>query len=97
MSEKELLKALEDDARSECTAILENARRDADAVTKEAINELEKVKQRRLEQAKTSMQAERVRRLANAKLYAREVIIRERQFAAAKILDEVNNRLKELR
>jgi len=97
MSEKELLKALEDDARSECTAILENAKRDADAITKETIDELEKVKQRRLEQAKTSMQAERVRRLANAKLYAREVIIRERQFAAAKILDEVNNRLKELR
>ena len=55
MSEKELLKALEDDARSECTAILENARRDADAVTKETIDELEMVKQRRLGQAKTSM------------------------------------------
>jgi len=35
--------------------------------------------------------------LANAKLYANEVILKERQLAVAKILDEVNNRLKELR
>ena len=97
MSEKELLKALEDDARRECTAMLETARREADAIIKEVTEKMEKVKKEKFEQAKASMQSDRARRLTNARLYAREVMLKERQLAIAKIFDEVGNRLKELR
>ena len=97
MSEKELLKALEDDAGRECTAMLETARREADAIIKEVTEKMEKVKKEKFEQAKASMQSDRARRLTNARLYAREVMLKERQLAIAKIFDEVGNRLKELR
>lgn len=97
MSEKELLKALEDDARRECTAMIESARIEADEIISEATGKMEKVKKEKFGKAKASMQLNRAKMLTNARLYAREVMLKERQLAVAEILDEVSNRLKQLR
>ena len=97
MSEKGLLKAIEDDTRRECAVMLENAQKEAEAIVKTAIEQQERLNRERLKKAEVYLEKERVRMLANAKLYANEVILKERQLAVAKILDEVNNRLKELR
>lgn len=97
MSEKGLLKAIEDDTRQECAVMLENAQKEAEAIVKTAIEQQERLNRERLKKAEVYLEKERIRMLANAKLYANEVILKERQLAVAKILDEVNNRLKELR
>ncbi|MBI3752702.1 MAG: hypothetical protein HY266_01490 [Deltaproteobacteria bacterium] len=97
MSEKELLQSLEEDTKRECDAMLENARREAEITEKRAAEEMGKVKEQRLEQTRTSLKLERVKRLAGARAYANEVLLKERQRAAAKALDEVNAGLHELR
>lgn len=97
MSEKELLQSLEEDAKRECDAMLENASREAEITEKKAAEEMEKLKEQRLEQTKASLKRERVKRLAGARAYANEVLLKERQRAVAKALDEVNAGLHELR
>lgn len=97
MSEKELLKILEEDTRRECAAILENAGQEAEAIVKAAIEGQERFEIERLENAKASMDSERVRMLANARLYANEVILKERQFAIARVFEKASDRLKRVR
>lgn len=97
MNEKELLKALEEDARRECASIIENAQKEADSIIKSASEELENLKKERLLQAKASLEIERIRRLAEARLRANEIILRERQLAITKVLDAAAKRLKEAR
>src|SRR3990167_4762919 len=93
MGEKELLKALEDDARRECNAIIENTLAEADAIIKTAIEEMEKKKKEGLETIKACMQMERTRRLADARLYAREAILKERQAGINRVLEKTRDRL----
>lgn len=97
MSEKGLLKAIEDDTRRECASIIENAQKEAEGIIKKATEELEKVKRERLEQAKASLQEEKIKRLADARLYVNEVILRQRQLAVTKVFECVVERLNELR
>lgn len=97
MLEKELLKTLEEDARRECASIIEDAQKEADDIIKKAAEKLEKMKRERLEQAKASLQKERIKRLADARLHANEIILRQRQLAITKIFEGVAERLSELR
>lgn len=97
MAEKELLKTLEEDTRQECASIIENAQKEADDIIKKAAEELEKVKRERLEQVKASLQKERIKRLADARLHANEVILRQRQVAVTKVFECAVKRLNELR
>lgn len=96
MGEKELLKALEDDARRECDAIIENTLAEADAIIKTAIEEMEKKKKQGLETIKACMQMERTRRLADARLYAREAILKERQAGINRVLEKTRDRLGDI-
>lgn len=96
MGEKELLKALEDDARRECDAIIENTLAEADAIIKTAIEEMEKKKKEGLETIKARMQMERTRRLADARLYAREAILKERQAGINRVLEKTRDRLGDI-
>src|SRR3972149_5120077 len=96
MGEKELLKALEDDARRECNAIIENTLAEADAIIKTAIEEMEKKKKEGLETIKACMQMERTRRLADARLYAREAILKERQAGINRGLEKTRDRLGDI-
>lgn len=97
MNEKKLLQAIEEDTRKEYEAILKNAGIEAEAIVKAAEEEMEKVKEQRLEQAKAFLHQERLKKLAGAKMYAAEVLLKERQAMAAKALNEVNVELKRLR
>lgn len=96
MGEKELLKALEDDARRECDAIIENTLAEADAIIKTALEEMEKKKKQGLETIKACMQMERTRRLADARLYAREAILKERQAGINRVLEKTRDRLGDI-
>lgn len=96
MGEKELLKALEDDTRRECNAIIENALAEADAIIKTAIEEMEKKKKEGLETIKACMQMERTRRLADARLYVREAILKERQAGINRVLEKTRDRLGDI-
>ena len=96
MGEKELLKALEDDTRRECNAIIENTLAEADAIIKTAIEEMEKKKKEGLETIKACMQMERTRRLADARLYAREAILKERQAGINRVLEKTRDRLGDI-
>ena len=96
MGEKELLKALEDDTRRECNAIIENTLAEADAIIKTAIEEMEKKKKEGLETIKACMQMERTRRLADARLYVREAILKERQAGINRVLEKTRDRLGDI-
>ncbi|MBI5047974.1 MAG: hypothetical protein HZB54_03350 [Deltaproteobacteria bacterium] len=97
MNEKELLKALEQDARREYAAIIEEAGKEADAILKAAAEEANGLRQKEFEKAKRSIELQKVGMLANARLYAKEFILKERQLAINKVLDMAYNRLEDLR
>jgi vacuolar-type H+-ATPase subunit E/Vma4 len=97
MSEKELLKALEQDARREYAAIIEEAEKEADTILKAAAEEANGLRQKEFEKAKKSIEFQKVGMLANARLYAKELILKERQLAINKVLDMAYNRLQEMR
>lgn len=97
MSEKEFLQALEEDTRRKCQDILEKARLEAEAMIKGAAEDVEKMRDREIEKIKASMQSERLAMLAKARLKAREILLKERQEASARVLDEVWSRLKGIR
>ncbi len=97
MSEKELLKALEDDTRRECAVMLDNAQKEAESIIKTATKEQERFNRERVKKAVADMEIKRIRMLANAKLHANEVELKERQLAVNRVLEIVSNRFKELR
>ncbi len=97
MSEKELLMAIEEDARRECAAILENAQKETEAIIKEAEEEQARRKRDALENAKAFLESERIGVLAGARLYANEAILKQRQLAINRVLEGVSNSLDELR
>lgn len=97
MSEKELLKALEEDAKRECTAILENARQEADAITKAAIEDQERLMKEKFENTKLHMHSERTRMMANARLYANEATLKERNLVLSRVFDIVYDKIDGLR
>jgi len=96
MGERELLKALEDDARRECNAIIENTLAEADAIIKTAIEEMEKKKKEGLETIKACMQMERTRRLAKARLDARGIVLKERDAGIKRVLEKTRDRLGDI-
>lgn len=97
MAEKELLKALEDDARRECASIMENAKLEAEEIIKKAIEESENAKAEKLEYIKASLERERIKRNTSARLRANEIILKQRRLAVTKVLDAVAGKLNELR
>ncbi|MBI3398500.1 MAG: hypothetical protein HY026_04625 [Deltaproteobacteria bacterium] len=96
MSEKELLKALEEDTKREYAAILENARNESEAIIKGTMEEQKGLQREKFEKAKTSMESERLGMLANARLHANEVALKERQLAIARVFEKASDRLKGL-
>lgn len=96
MSEKELLKALEEDARRECAAILENASKEAEAVVQGVVKELERSRAERFENMKVSIELQRMRMSAGAKLRAKGLALNQRQAAIAKVLRCAHNRFKQI-
>lgn len=97
MSEKELLKALEQDARRECAAIIEEAEKEAGAILKAAAEEADGLRQKEFEKAKISIELQKARMLANARLCASELILKQRRLAIDKVLDIARDRLQNLR
>ncbi|MBI5328974.1 MAG: hypothetical protein HZB80_11915 [Deltaproteobacteria bacterium] len=97
MSEKELLKALEQDAKREYAGIIEEAEKEADAVLKTAVEEADGLRQKEFEKARISVELQKLETLANVRLYAKELTLKERQFAISKVFDAAYNRLQGLR
>jgi len=97
MSEKEFLKALEEDTRRKCQAILEKARIEAETLIKETADNLEEIRGRELERVKSLMQWKRCALLARARLNAMEILLKERWKVAETILDEATRRLMGMR
>ncbi|GEM_PF-3500269 len=97
MSEKEFLKALEDDTRRECAVMLENAQKEAESIIKTATEEQERFNRERFKKAGADVETERIRMLANAKLCANEVILKERWLAINMVFERVSDRFRELR
>lgn len=97
MSEKELLKALEEDTRRECAVMLESAQKEAEAIVKTATEEQERLSRERFKKAGADVESERIRMLTNAKLHTNEVILKERQLAINRVFERVSDRFKELR
>lgn len=96
MSEKEFLKALEDDTRRECAVMLENAQKEAKSIIKTATEEQERFNRERFKKAGADIKTERIRMLVNAKLHANEVILKERQLAVNRVFEMVSDRFREL-
>lgn len=97
MSEKEFLQALDEDTRRKCQDILEKARIEVEAIINGTAEDIEKMRDRELEKIKASMQSKRLAMLAKARLYAREILLKERQGAVDRVLDEALSRLKGIR
>jgi vacuolar-type H+-ATPase subunit E/Vma4 len=97
MSEKEFLKALEDDTRRECAVMLEKAQKEAAVIIKAAEEEQERFNRERVKKTVSDMEIKRIKMLANAKLYANEALLKERQLAVNRVLEIVSDRFKELR
>jgi len=96
MSEKEFLKALEDDTRRECAVMLENAQKEAEDIIKTATEEQERLNRERIKKAVADSETKRIGMLANAKLHANEVVLKERQLAVNRVFEIVSDRFKEL-
>ena len=96
MREKNLLNALEEDARKEYSAIIEDARKEAETILKDAVEEAERLKASQFEKEKLSIILQRMGKLANARLYVNEVLLKERQIAIKEVLEGVHDRFKEI-
>lgn len=96
MNEKRLLNAIEEDAKKECDAVIEDAQKEAEAIVKDAAEKAERLKASEIEKQKASIEYERIGKMANARLCANEILLKERQFAVKKILEDVSKRFKEI-
>lgn len=96
MSQEELLKALEEDARRERNSLLSDAEAEAGTIRSEALEELKKLKEADLLKFKVSLSAETAKATNDARAYSNGIISAARNAAIATVREKVEDEFKGL-
>lgn len=96
MSQEELLKALEEDARRERDSLLRGAEAEAGTIRSEALEELKRLKEADLLKFKISLSAEIAKATNDARAYSNGIISAARNAAIAKVREKVEGEFKTL-
>ena len=96
MSQEELLKALEEDARRERNSLLSDAEAEAGTIRSEALEELKKLKEADLLKFKVSLSAETAKATNDARAYSNGIISAARNAAIAMVREKVEDEFKRL-
>lgn len=96
MSQEELLKALEEDARRERNSLLRDAEAEAGTIRSEAIEELKRLKEADLLKFKVSLSAEIAKATNDARAYSNGIISAARNAAIARVREKVEDEFKRL-
>ena len=96
MSQEELLKALEEDARRERNSLLSDAEAEAGTIRSEALEELKKLKEADLLKFKVSLSAEIAKATNDARAYSNGIISAARNAAIAMVREKVEDEFKRL-
>lgn len=96
MSQEELLKALEEDARRERNSLLNDAEAEAGTIRSEALEELKKLKEADLLKFKVSLSAETAKATNDARAYSNGIISAARDAAIAAVRKKVEDEFKRL-
>ena len=96
MSQEELLKALEEDARRERSSLLSDAEAEAGSIRSEALEELKRLKEEDLLKFKVSLSAEIAKATNDARAYSNGIISAARNAAIAAVREKVEDEFKRL-
>ena len=96
MSQEELLKALEEDARRERNSLLRDAEAAAGTIRSEALEELKRLKEEDLLKFKVSLSAEIAKATNDARAYSNGIISAARNAAIAMVREKVEDEFKRL-
>ncbi len=96
MSQEELLKALEEDARRERNSLLSDAEAEAGTIRSEALEELKRLKEEDLLKFKVSLSAETAKATNDARAYSNGIISAARNAAIARVREKVEDEFKRL-
>lgn len=96
MSQEELLKALEEDARRERNSLLRDAEAAAGTIRSEALEELKRLKEADLLKFKISLSAEIAKATNDARAYSDGIISAARNAAIAMVREKVEDEFKRL-
>jgi len=96
MSQEELLKALEEDARRERNSLLRDAEAEAGTIRSEALEELKRLKEEDLLKFKVSLSAEIAKATNDARAYSNGIISAARNAAIAMVREKVEDEFKRL-
>lgn len=96
MSQEELLKALEEDARRERNSLLRDAEAEAGTIRSEALEELKRLKEADLLKFKVSLSAEIAKATNDARAYSNGIISAARDAAIARVREKVEDEFKRL-
>ena len=96
MSQEELLKALEEDARRERNSLLSDAEAEAGTIRSEALEELKRLKEEDLLKFKVSLSAEIAKATNDARAYSNGIISAARNAAIAAVREKVEDEFKRL-
>ncbi|MBI5287292.1 MAG: hypothetical protein HY878_06860 [Deltaproteobacteria bacterium] len=96
MSQEELLKALEDDARREREAILREAEEEARRIVEEAQKELKRLKEEDLLRLKASLSTNRARALNNVEAYSKGLLLETKHSVIKEVFRRVEEELDNL-
>ena len=96
MSQEELLKALEEDARRERNSLLNDAEAEAGTIRSEALEELKRLKEEDFLKFKVSLSAETAKATNDARAYSNGIISAARNAAIAAVREKVEDEFKRL-
>ena len=96
MSQEELLKALEEDARRERSSLLNDAEAEAGSIRSEALEELKRLKEEDFLKFKVSLSAETAKATNDARAYSNGIISAARNAAIAAVREKVEDEFKRL-
>ena len=96
MSQEELLKALEEDARRERNSLLRDAEAEAGTIRSEALEELKRLKEEDFLKFKVSLSAETAKATNDARAYSNGIISAARNAAIAAVREKVEDEFKRL-
>ena len=96
MSQEELLKALEEDARRERNSLLSDAEAEAGTIRSEALEELKRLKEADLLKLKVSLSAKIAKATNDARAYSNGIISAARNDAIARVREKVEDEFKRL-
>ena len=96
MSQEELLKALEEDARRERNSLLRDAEAAAGTIRSEALEELKRLKEEDFLKFKVSLSAETAKATNDARAYSNGIISAARNAAIAAVREKVEDEFKRL-